>query len=174
MSLDSLRSVVSRRPWTVVACWMALALTVGLLAPNLTRLAAEGQAKMLPRDAECLRAAEMVGQAWPEQAYESMAVVALHRREGLTAGDLAYARRLAARFERADRPREVLRVLGPLSRPEIADRLVSSDRTTQLIALPLAKTFVAPASHEAVAWLQAEARQAGSRDPGGARPLLDR
>ena len=77
----------------------------------------------------CLRAAEMVGQAWPEQAYESMAVVALHRPEGLTAGDAAYARRLAARFECADRPREVLRVLGPLSQPEIADRLVSRDRT---------------------------------------------
>jgi RND superfamily putative drug exporter len=146
---------------------MALALAVGLLAPNLTRLAAEGQAKMLPRDAECLRAAEMVGQAWPEQAYESMAVVALHRRDGLTAVDLAYARRLAARFERADRPRDVLRVLGPLSQPEIADRMVSSDRTTQLIALPLAKTFVAPASHEAVAWLQAEATRPGLRAPAG-------
>ena len=142
-------------------------MAVGLLAPNLTRLAAEGQAKMLPRDAECLRAAEMVGQAWPEQAYESTAVVALHRGEGLTAGDLAYARRLAARFERADRPREVLRVLGPLSPPEIADRLVSRDGTTQLVALPLAKTFVAPASHGAVAWLQAEAVKAGLRMPEG-------
>jgi RND superfamily putative drug exporter len=167
MSWESLRMVVSQRPGRVVACWLALALVVGLLAPDLTRLAAEGQAKMLPRDAECLRAAEVVGQAWPEQAYESMAMLAMHRADGLKAADLAYARRLAARYERGDRPRDVLRVLGPLSRPEIADRLVSRDGTTQLVALPLAKTFVAPASHEAVTWLQAEAAKDGLRLPAG-------
>jgi RND superfamily putative drug exporter len=144
-----------------------LALAIGVLAPDLTRLAAEGQAKMLPADAESLRAAELVGRAWPDQAYESMAVVALHRAAGLTAADLGYARRLAARLERADRPAAVLRVLGPLSRPEIADRLMSRDRTTQLVALPLAEPFVAPAAHAAVAWLKAEAAEAGLRVPPG-------
>src|SRR5207248_2884537 len=137
MILDSLRSVVSRRPGWVVSFWFALALGIGLLAPDLTRLAAEGQARMLGKDAESLRAAALVGQAWSDAAFESMAVVALHRPGGLTAADEAYARRLAARYERADRPREILRVLGPLSPPEIAARLVSRDRTLQLVALPL-------------------------------------
>ena len=167
MIMESLRSMVSRRPWSVVGCWVTLALAVGLLAPDLTRLAAEGQAKMLGKDAESLRAAAVVGEAWPDQAYESMAVVALHRGSGLTDSDLAYARRLAARFERAERPREMLRVLGPLSQPEIADRLLSRDRTMQLIALPLSKPFVAPASHAAVAWLQTEAVKSGLRVPAG-------
>jgi RND superfamily putative drug exporter len=167
MTWDSLRSAVSRQPWSVAGGWLALALVVGAVAPDLTRLAAEGQAKLLPADAESLRAAELVGKSWPDQAYESMAVVALWRDAGLTPADLAFARRLAARFERADRPEAVLRVLGPLSQPEIAERLVSRDRTTQLVALPLAKPFVAPASHAAVAWLQAEAVKPGLRVPVG-------
>src|SRR5215216_6203305 len=104
MTLDSLRSLVSRRPEWVVGGWLALAVAVGLLAPDLTRLAAEGQAKLLGRDAESLRAAELVGQSWPGQAYESLAVVALHREGGLTAADRVFGARLAWQFELADRP----------------------------------------------------------------------
>src|SRR4051794_23907789 len=100
MNMDSLRSFVSRRPGWVVASWFVVAIAIGLLAPDLTRLAAEGQAKMLGRDAESVRAAEVVGRGWPDAAYESLVVVALHRGEGLTESDLAYGRRLAARFER--------------------------------------------------------------------------
>jgi RND superfamily putative drug exporter len=142
-------------------------LAVGLIAPNLTRLAAEGQAKMLPRDAESLRAAEVVAAAWPDQAYESIAVVALNRASGLTDADLAYARRLAARFERADRPAELMRVLGPLSEPPIAERLLSRDRSTQLVAVPFAKSYVSPAAHAAVDWLRREAVATSLRVPEG-------
>ena len=167
MNFDSLRSVVSRRPGLVVGSWLALALLVGLIAPDLTRLAAEGQAKMLSRDAECIRAAEVVGRAWPGEAYESLSVVALYRPDGLTDADLGYARRLASRFEQDDRPREVLRVLGPLSIPEVAGRLLSRDRTVQLVALPMSTSFVAPASHAAVRWLQETSEGAELRKPAG-------
>jgi RND superfamily putative drug exporter len=167
MVLDSLRSVVSRRPSWVVGGWFLLALAVGLLAPDLTRLAAEGQARMLGKDAESLRADASIARAWPDQASDSMAVVALSRTGGLTTTDLSFARRLASRFERRDRPAPILRVLGPLSAPEIAERLVSRDGTTQLIALPLSTPFVAPAAHEAVEWLQAEAGPARLPRPDG-------
>src|SRR4051794_27797115 len=79
MVLNTLRHVVSRRPGVVALAWAVLVLTVGFCAPNLTRIAAEGQARMLGNDAESRRAAELVAQSWPDQAYGSMAVVALHR-----------------------------------------------------------------------------------------------
>ena len=44
MVLDPLCSMVSRRPGRVVAAWIVVAVAVGFMAPNLTRLAAEGQA----------------------------------------------------------------------------------------------------------------------------------
>ena len=52
----------------------------------------------------------------------------------------------------------MLRVLGPGSPPEVAGRLRSKDGTVALVAVPLSTSFVAPATHEAVAWLQSQAR----------------
>ena len=67
-------------------------------------------------------------------------------------------RRLAGRLGETDRPKAVLRVLGPASPPEIARRLKSNDGTVALVAVPLSTSFVAPATHEAVAWLESQTR----------------
>ena len=158
MPLVLLRSLVTSRPGWVVALWVAAAVAVGLCAPDLTRLAAEGQGNLLGRDAESLRAGEALRLAWPDQAYESLAVAALHRTGGLTAADIGYAKRLVERIEGQGRPKAVLRVLGPDSPPEVAGRLLSRDGTAALVVVPLSTSFVAPATHEAVAWLQSQTR----------------
>ncbi len=168
MRIDGYRSVVTRRPGWIVAFWVVLAAGIGLTAPDLTRLAAEGQARLLDDDAESVRGAEMVRRAWPEQSYESQVVVALHRPSGLTGVDRDYARRLAGRFESSPgRPADVLRVVGPGSRREVADRLISADRTLELIAVPMKSTFVAPTAEAAVAWLQGQAAGPGMAVPDG-------
>ncbi|MGO9468627.1 MAG: MMPL family transporter [Isosphaeraceae bacterium] len=156
-----------RRPGWVVAVWLLATTIVGCLAPSLTRLAAEGQAKTLAGDVESQRAAQMVRQSWPEQSYESMAVAALHRPGGLREEDRQFARRLAKRFEAADRPREIARVLGPTSDPEVARRLASPDGTVLLIAVPLSTPFVAPASQETSEWLRVKAADPDLAAPSG-------
>ena len=158
MSMVFSRSVVTRQPGWVVVIWVAVAGAMGIFAPSLTRLAAEGQANLLGGDAESFGAAEVLRRAWPDQAYESLVVAALHRSSGLSAADLAYAKRLADRIEGKDRPQAVLRVLGPGSSPEVAGRLRSRDGTVALVAVPLSTSFVAPATHDAVAWLQSQTR----------------
>jgi RND superfamily putative drug exporter len=168
MSWDSLRTMASRRPGWVVAFWFLVAATVGLLAPDLTRLAAEGQAKLLTGESsESLRTALQVGEDWPDQYYESLAIVALHRARGLTEADHSYARRLSGRLTKQGRPAEVLRVLGPTSDTEIAERLVSRDGTVQLMAVHLSKSFVSPATQRAVVWLKAEAASVELAPPHG-------
>ena len=168
MSLDSLRTMVSRRPAWVLTFWFVLAIAVGLLSPDLTRLAAEGQAKLLTgASSESLRTALEVGKDWPDQYYEALAIVALHRPGGLTEADHAYARRLSGRLTGSGRPEEVLRVLGPLSEPEVAQRLVSGDGTVELMAVHLGKPFVSPATQKAVAWLEAQAASPALALPGG-------
>ena len=106
VAFDSVRWVVSRRPGLVLAFWFTLAALVFLLAPDLTRLAAEGQANLLPQDSESGRAADLVRQEWPDQWYDSLAVAALYREGGLTALDRDYARRLADRFLAPGKPGE--------------------------------------------------------------------
>jgi len=167
MWLDAMRTFVSRRPGWIVAIWLSVAAAVGCLSPNLTKLAAEGQAKMLASDAESRRAEALVNQSWPDQAYESMAVAVLNRPGGLTDADRMLALRLSKRFEAAGRPREMVRVLGPASEPEVAQRLVSSDGTVSLVAVALSTSFVAPASQDAVAWMERQASSADLDVPAG-------
>ena len=156
MSIDGPRWTIGH-PWTVVVAWVALALAVGLAAPDLTRLAAEGQAKLLPKEAESARAAEELRRDFPDLWYESLAVAALHRPGGLTAADRDHAAAIMRGLLGEGRPEDVLRVLGPASEPSVAARLVSDDRSVQLVVAQLGKSFVAPSTQRAVGWLQARA-----------------
>lgn len=160
-------ALVCRRPGWVIAIWLGLATLVGCLSPGLTRLAAEGQAHALPADAESQRAAQIIRQSWPDQSGECLAVAALHRRGGLTEEDRTFARRLATRFQAAGGPREILRVLGPASDPQIARRLLSGDGTVLLVAIPLSTPFFAPASQEAVKWLGKQSAATDLAAPNG-------
>ncbi len=149
------RQFVTRRPaWTVLA-WLILTGLVAALAPDLTKLAAEGQAGLIPENAESARAAGLLRELWPDQWFESLALVALHRPEGLTDADAGYARALERRLGARDRPEIVLRVLGPGATPEIAERLVSRDGTLRLVLVPLSQSFVAPVTQRAVGQLEA-------------------
>lgn len=161
MTGDAIQTFVSRRPMWVVTLWLCAAVGIGCFSPNLTRLAAEAQASMLPSDAESIRAEELVNQSWPDQAYDGMAVAVLHRAGGLTSADREYSRRLASRFRGAGKPAEITAVLGPESQSEIADRLISQDGTVELVAVTLSSSFVAPVSHEIVGWME---RQASAKD----------
>jgi RND superfamily putative drug exporter len=167
MFREALRTLVSHKPGWILAIWLFFAVGVGCVAPNLTRLAAEGQARMLASDAESRRAEELVNQSWPDQAYESMAVAVLHRPGGLTEADRRHALRLSSRFSAPGHPAPMVRVLGPASEPEVAGRLVSPDGTVSLVAVALATSFVAPASQEAVAWMEHEASSPDLSAPAG-------
>jgi putative drug exporter of the RND superfamily len=169
MPFDTMRWMVSRHPGRVVAAWALAAIAVGLTAPDLTRLAAEGQAKLLPRNAESALAAGLVAEAWPDQSYESLAIAALYRPAGLSSADREYARKLSDHLQ-SDKPTPVLlRILGPDARKEIAERLVSKDRTMELLVLQLGNSFVSPASQEAIRLLQQ--RAAGLTPPAGLEVL---
>lgn len=159
-----------RRPWLVVAIWVAVAGAVWTLAPDLTRLAADSFGTLLPDDAESMRAKRLIRQAWPNRSQDSVAIAVLERSPRLNDSDHAYARRLAERFEamrveetraegadpdRRDGPRGITRVLGPRSDPEVAKRLISADGTTQLVVAGLDADWVAPRADELVRRLQA-------------------
>ena len=159
MPLDTIRTVLSRRPAWVVAVWVALALVVGLTSPSLTRLAAEGQSKLLGRESESRRAAELVRRAWPDQAYESTAVLALHRPSGLTEADRRFAVRLAERFVAPIIPVTCCGCWDPRAFPR--SRLDWSARTGPSLCWWCHSTphMSLPAAHRAIAWLQSRANE---------------
>ena len=158
MIIDGFRSAVTKYPGCIVGCWILVVAIVVLGAPDLTKIAAEGQAHLAPEDAESSVAGRLIRETWPDQSYESQIVASLYRPDGLTAEDHAFARRLAGRFATLEgRPSSILRVLGPASRREVAERLVSKDRTLELVVAEVDSSFVAPSTEAAVSWLQAQA-----------------
>jgi RND superfamily putative drug exporter len=165
--LERFRGTVCQHPAWLIGAWFVVATVVGATAPGLTRLAAEGQANLLPSDAESQRVARLVAEAWPDQSYQSMAVVALRRADRLGPADRDFARRLARRFEAPGRPKPILRVLGPDAGAEVAKRLVSASGTMELVAVPLNAAFVSPDAHRAVAWLQRRAEGVAAARPAG-------
>jgi RND superfamily putative drug exporter len=168
MAIVSIRAVVTQRPGWIVGFWIVLALAIGLAAPDLTRLAAEGQAHLNDEDSESYKGGELLHKLWPDQAYESEVVAALFRTSGLKPEDHAFARRLADRLNSAaGRPPAVLRLLGPASKKVIADRLLSQDKTLELVVVQLADSFVAPSTEQAVAWVQGQAEAPGLEIPAG-------
>lgn len=52
MLQDEFRTFVTRRPAWIMMIWLGVAAGIGCFSPNLTKLAAEAQASMLPADAE--------------------------------------------------------------------------------------------------------------------------
>ena len=168
MSMEVVRGIVTRHPVKVIAVWVALALVVGIAAPDLTRLAAEGQARLLHASAESAQAAKQIEQAWPEEASESQVVLAFHRPTQLTEADRRFVRAVADRFSDAKgRPADILRITGPASNPAVAARLISNDKTLELLLIPFKSSFVAPSSEVAVAWLHAQANALEPQRPEG-------
>ena len=163
-----LRTTVTQRPGWIVLFWVVLAAEFGIAATNLTRHAAEGQAHLVDEDAESSRGARLIREAWPDQSYESQVVIVLSRPSGLTPEDHAFARRLTDRIELAEgKPSDYLRLLGPTSKPSVANRLISRDKTLELVVVQLDSSFVAPSTEDAVNWLQDQANRPGLSIPTG-------
>lgn len=168
MTCQRMRWFVSRHPLPVIGFWLILAGVLIAVSPDLTRLAAEGQANLLPKFSESSVAAALVRETWPDQSYQCTLVLGLRREAKLTSEDKEFALRISKGIEaNTGRPKEVLRVMGPESRPEISTRLVSADGKMQLIVVPLDTSFVDPRTNDLIDWIQKTAVSAGGKPPEG-------
>ena len=172
MTVQRVRWFVTRHPVPVVIFWVVLTLALVLGSPDLTKLAAEGQANLVPKFAESSVAAALVRETWPDQSYQCTVVLGLKRVSKLTSEDQAIARRLAQSVETStNRPKGILRVMGPDSRPEISTRLVSADGTMQLIVVPLETSFVDPRTYDLIDWIERTMKSEVGKLPEGLETL---
>lgn len=172
MTVQRVRWFVTRHPVPVVIFWVVLTLALVLGSPDLTKLAAEGQANLVPKFAESSVAAALVRETWPDQSYQCTVVLGLKRVSKLTPADQAIARRLAQSVETStNRPKGILRVMGPDSRPEISTRLVSADGTMQLIVVPLETSFVDPRTYDLIDWIERTMKSEVGKLPEGLETL---
>src|SRR3954464_8815435 len=85
-----LAEAVTRRPWLVIAGWLAVAAALILTAPPLSDITNADQSAFLPDRAESARAGDLAARAFPDQA-GSTAVIVVRRADstGLTDSDVA-------------------------------------------------------------------------------------
>src|SRR5204862_2380459 len=62
-----LAAAVTRRPWLVIAAWLAVAAALILTAPPLSDITNADQSAFLPAHAESARAAAVAARAFPDQ-----------------------------------------------------------------------------------------------------------
>ena len=104
---SALGRFVTRRPWTVLATWIALAVVVIATAPGLT--ATTDEAEFLPKQYESIKAANLQDKAFPSQGAPG-AILVFDRKDGgkLTAEDSAtvesIVNELNGKLEKAFRP----------------------------------------------------------------------
>src|SRR5258706_13323217 len=94
---ERLGAAVTRRPWWVIAGWLAAAAAIVLLAPGLGGVTNADQAAFLPSGAESARAAALAARDLPGASRVAAVIVVTRPGGTLTGGDVATVARLAGR-----------------------------------------------------------------------------
>jgi RND superfamily putative drug exporter len=126
------------RVW-VTAAWVLVAALMFFLAPSLSEAGSMEETTFLPADSESLRAYQLIDEYFPQTQAASSASLVFYNPEGLTDGDLAYARQVRDWLLSAQPTFEVENVTSIFDNPQLASRLVSPDDTTMLMNVGLAK-----------------------------------
>ncbi|WP_168929292.1 MMPL family transporter [Nocardioides sp. GY 10113] len=93
-------ALVARRPERVVLVWVALAVVLNILVPQLESVAGRDASPMVPTDAPSIAAAVQMDQAFGNGRSESPLVIAVERPGGLTVADQQYLVALARELRR--------------------------------------------------------------------------
>ncbi|MBX3080321.1 MAG: MMPL family transporter [Anaerolineae bacterium] len=133
----------------ILAAWIALAVIVTLIAPNINDVASSDQADFLPANAPFVHANDVYKQAFPESFAPGSSVVVIDMRESgglpLTASGsvdiTSPAGKLIKDFEdwlnSADKPANVSTVVAPTSSDMAVPLLVSADHQVAIVRVSL-------------------------------------
>ncbi len=145
----------------IIVGWIALAIILMLVAPSLEEVSTSDQEDFLPSDAPFVRAAEVQERVFPEQSSASTGTVIVDAGRG---GDVhdpevwAYLTELEGWLNSDGAPENIIVAAGPITMPELADKLISPDEQIALVGIQFSTITDARATTEAVedidAWLE--------------------
>ena len=158
----------------IVAAWAALAVALALLVPGPLAESDDGTKMYLPEEYESQLAQKELRRLFPESYRPSLAVIVLHRPEGLTLQDMIRVRSLvdwlrrpalpqrwpAERRERIAAYLAEAPVVSAVTHPQLAARLNSIDRRSTLVVVGMPDIFTAQRSQYCVRAICIHLRQA--------------
>jgi RND superfamily putative drug exporter len=123
--------IIPRLWWFFLIAWPTAAVVIYFTTPPIKEVAAPDQATFLPESVDSKRASAILRHSFPEQDYESTAIVLFRDREGFTSDDFKVVDRFTrwlARSERSDkRLAYVKNVLSPTTEKHLASIFISND-----------------------------------------------
>jgi RND superfamily putative drug exporter len=141
--------------WVVLLVWLAAALLSLFALPSLQDILRSSEQRYLPEGAESVAATRLLQNLDPESRSQSGAVIVLSRDQGLTEADIQWMHRLTAKIEADKVQLGVSGVVASQSEPELAERLLSRDRTTLLALVNLPGTDFEDATKQTISRLKA-------------------
>jgi uncharacterized membrane protein YdfJ with MMPL/SSD domain len=145
---------IAKYPFPVIAAWIVAAVVLTLVAPGLDEVSSSDQSDFLPEDAPFVHAQEVQARAFPEQSAASSSVVVV---DAGPSGDVrnpetwAFLAELEAWLNSDTAPDNVSQVAGPVTAPELADKLISADGRLALVGVGIDSPMDTRLTDEAVA-----------------------
>ncbi|WP_167747029.1 MMPL family transporter [Cohnella luojiensis] len=130
---------VARLRWFIVTGWLLTASLSFIVMPDLQDIVRKTEQRFLPLDAESVQATRLLQQINPTAHSLSSAVIVLSREKGLTDADRSWLTELLKEIDSRKRELGITSVLSAETQPELADRLLSKDDSTQLAIVSLPK-----------------------------------
>src|SRR3972149_8581315 len=121
--------IADKNRFVLLVGWIAAAVLVTLLAPNLDDVTSNDQTDFLPEDASSLAAQETVEQYFPQRVDNGMAVLVFDAGDGKQITDQAnfgFIGEVSEWLSGSEAPAHVQSVLSPTLNPEAAGNLLSA------------------------------------------------
>ena len=138
-----LADFIARRPWAVIALWVALAVALPLSLPNLNQMAQKNPLAMLPADAPSSMAARQMPKAFQEAGTDDLLLVVLTDERGLGPAQEAGYRKLVEAL-RGDR--DVVMMQDFVGTPALRSLLTSKDNKSWVLPIGLTGALGTPQS----------------------------
>jgi RND superfamily putative drug exporter len=157
-----LGQLVTQRPWLVCFAWIALGLSLALMAPSWDSRAQDDDIRFLPARCDSVRGYHLLAEAFPQDIFASKVVLVIERADSdLTAADRDFVENLGhaiSALGQAEPKLQLKNVLSPAD-PLIGSRLMSEDRRCALIQVSLGTPYLALRTVATVERVEALARQ---------------
>ncbi|MEQ6899984.1 MMPL family transporter [Nocardioides sp. YIM 152588] len=136
-------SYVVRNAQRVVLAWLALAVVLNILIPQIESIAGQDASPMVPPDAPSLVAAAQMDQAFGNGRSESPLVIAVERPGGLRVEDQQYLVKLAQQLRRDSAD---IAFVQDIADADLRDALTSEDGEARYLLVGITGPTGAPAS----------------------------
>lgn len=136
----------------IIVGWIVLAVVLAATAPGLEEVSSSDEADFLPARAPFVKASEVQERVFPEQSESSSGVVIVDAGPGGDVHDaevMAFLGKLEGWLSSDSAPNNIVQAAGPVTMPELADKLISKDNQIALVGFGLNTITDAPETREA-------------------------